>query len=834
MRLNRPSNFELCIVHLNGLHIPLDWHHIYRLQLLELACRAEFLQNCHYLAVIAPSALIDVGCSCFLLPEYTFGKVWVSSEDFPESSSPVKKILGHSGFKSRSIVLDSIRKGLVSSTDLILVVYTNMTGFFQIVAQLTCSAGFRLAAVLSGLLGDGLLSGRLLEFAGIAKVPSLGGKILFCAVTGGFLKLLTGGNGIVFAESANTGLLGNGLLGNDATSKGLFGVVSGGLFGGSTILTGFRDLIQNRVQEIKNQLVRSDSNLLDFSREMHEIFENPPSQLEDNSSFESNLERHALRDIDSRNPFDFSNLASQLEEFEIVNLTSSLGGLDNLELMKPIADIVMGMLRGQQQDSSVVPRRRLGSAEERNLESNHEDETSQYVLDRLAYIDDDTRATVRELGGFVLGRLGLLNNVLGGLSPLSTSDPPISKILASKDVSDETPPLRGMSESLKLDVEEIDNCIMLDAEVIGTNFLVVRGQDIWHCQELCKQSPRCKFVTLRQDEKLCYQYSDATSLSARRSSMTAPKVCQSDPNKSSVSSSEPISSAPLGQVLSGQSSVVPSGLVTLLGGTSMTSALSAASSVMTTGSQLMQALPLKELAQAGMQLSESGYLRNRGVTRGGPLASRGARDKSSMPPPPGIGNPSVNCRGQGLTCCVPRQAVPDWQTRAPYLNDYDIPACRSVYVSATDQMCVTSSYEGLDDEERCGLSLTELNPELKIFRHILTIPNKNINNAICECIDDHTGSARWEYSKAAVDELRTKLNETEATAQKLVKGANAAVALTQILANGGGNSPTRNNPNSSQSPSNSGPVQNAGSAMAAFGNAMNMFGSLGSIVKNRG
>lgn len=85
-------------------------------------------------------------------------------------------------------------------------------------------------------------------------------------------------------------------------------------------------------------------------------------------------------------------------------------------------------------------------------------------------------------------------------------------------------------------------------------------------------------------------------------------------------------------------------------------ALSAASSVMTTGTQLMQALPIRELAKAGMTLAESGYLRNRGSSRGGR-----AKDKTALPPPPGVGTPSVTCRKEGMTCCVPRQAVAEWQ-----------------------------------------------------------------------------------------------------------------------------------------------------------------------------
>lgn len=74
-------------------------------------------------------------------------------------------------------------------------------------------------------------------------------------------------------------------------------------------------------------------------------------------------------------------------------------------------------------------------------------------------------------------------------------------------------------------VEESDSCLMPGAEIVGANFLVVRSHDIYYCQKLCAKNPRCKYVTQQQDEDLCYEYSNATSLKAARHAISGPKYC---------------------------------------------------------------------------------------------------------------------------------------------------------------------------------------------------------------------------------------------------------------------------------------------------------------------
>lgn len=172
-----------------------------------------------------------------------------------------------------------------------------------------------------------------------------------------------------------------------------------------------------------------------------------------------------------------------------------------------------------------------------------------------------------------------------------------------------------------------------------------------------------------------------------------------------------------------------------------------------------------------------------------------------------------------------------------------------------DEMCATSSYDGDNDEERCGLMLTDT-AELQIYRHILTVPSRSVNNAICECVrrlngdeDDEgiKGASRWEFSLVAVEEMRQKKNETEQTAQKLVRGANAAVALTQLLGGQAAQAPSFSKGSGPlQSPSagilpsgggstdfSKGPVANAGNAFGAIGQAMSLAGTLGSAMQRR-
>eukprot|EP01054_Gregarina_sp_Poly1_P002999 Gregarina_sp_Poly_1__2998@NODE_1841_length_3238_cov_6_097130_g1195_i0_p1_GENE_NODE_1841_length_3238_cov_6_097130_g1195_i0NODE_1841_length_3238_cov_6_097130_g1195_i0_p1_ORF_typecomplete_len713_score99_44PAN_1/PF00024_26/0_0043PAN_1/PF00024_26/1_2e03PAN_4/PF14295_6/0_018PAN_4/PF14295_6/5_6e03_NODE_1841_length_3238_cov_6_097130_g1195_i05442682 len=650
---------------------------------------------------------------------------------------------------------------------------------------------------------------------------------------------------------------------------------------------------------LTQQLQTETSPLFTVSRELREIFATPPPEtsttpLIDESFADSEedfmkIPDHYIRAVDPQNPFNFAQLAKENERFEVIRLNDTLvaPGSRLAHLMSLGFNVFSKSLQAQQHIADYRPawKRRLAA-------------------------DPAPRRRLQELlGGLLSGSrplLGLLGSVLGA-PPTSHATPPPVDFIAGPlpgDIGrDETLIPSGRrhlhqdsqtNDDQVLDrlrakygsnviVEQADYCFMPGAEIIGANFLVVRAHDIYVCQKICAKNARCKYVTLRQDEELCYEYSNATSLKAARNTISGPKYCPGEEPKTHSSSPVnldpesvrrqmeanarlPVSEA-TDPVLEGQqagalaAAAVPassSGLISSLGsglGSAMT-ALSAASSVMTTGSQLMQALPLKELAQAGMQLAESGYFRNRGV-RGLGLGTGRNRDKTALPPPPGVGTPSVTCRVEGMTCCVPRQAVQDWQNKPPYLNSYNTLECKSVYVPTHDEMCATSSYDGDTDAERCGLILSDT-ANLQIYRHILTVPSRSVNNAICECVRhldsseeeaSIKGASRWEFSLVAVEEMKHKKNETEQTAQKLVRGANAAVALTQLL---GRQSDVANNaavksfnqgssalqvpssgiiPSVTNDPRNT--ITNTANAFNAIGQAVNLVGNLGNVVQRR-
>lgn len=151
------------------------------------------------------------------------------------------------------------------------------------------------------------------------------------------------------------------------------------------------------------------------------------------------------------------------------------------------------------------------------------------------------------------------------------------------------------------------------------------------CAKMCSKNPRCEFFTMMQSENLCYQFTSADSLSPKQGAISGPKPKGetvfmgggAPPPSPSLRGAETSTDQGAGEgLLGGEGLLSGQGLGSLIGsgGSGLLSALTgqaggamnalnAASAVMTSGSQIMSALPLKELSAAAMQLAESGYFR---------------------------------------------------------------------------------------------------------------------------------------------------------------------------------------------------------------------------------
>ena len=84
----------------------------------------------------------------------------------------------------------------------------------------------------------------------------------------------------------------------------------------------------------------------------------------------------------------------------------------------------------------------------------------------------------------------------------------------------------------------------------------------------------------------------------------------------------------------------------------------------------------------------------------------------------------------------------------PYLNNQAATRrCRAHFVSVKNAICASTSFPGTQktraakgglsaseyrSEELCGMGVVETN-SFWVYRHLLTIPDRTMNDAICEC-----------------------------------------------------------------------------------------------------
>lgn len=231
---------------------------------------------------------------------------------------------------------------------------------------------------------------------------------------------------------------------------------------------------------------------------------------------------------------------------------------------------------------------------------------------------------------------------------------------------------------------------------------------------------------------------------------------------------------------------------------SAASALKTFQSVLAAGDTVMKTFPVADLVRAGQQMSNSGLLNLRnsaGVKGGVPV---GVKDKAvgATRPPKGVEPPEISCYPQGMRCCVPQGAVAHYQTNPPKLNGVDSRECTAHYVSNINQLCVTVMYERNDCNQ-----IVIATDTTTVYRNVMVIPDKTMNNAICECTlpkrfneqnssaqGDDPGSnhmipasARWQYSRGAMEkDIQTKQRFHE-TAGKLGSAAKTMFFVGDVL-----------------------------------------------------
>lgn len=147
-----------------------------------------------------------------------------------------------------------------------------------------------------------------------------------------------------------------------------------------------------------------------------------------------------------------------------------------------------------------------------------------------------------------------------------------------------------------------------------------------------------------------------------------------------------------------------------------------------------------------------------------------------------MGPPDVACLSEGMRCCVPRNAAPKYQLDPPKLNGVDNSRCIATYVSQWDSLCTTAKY---DDDNECGTTIVET-ADVVVYRNVMEMPGKTMNNAICECTVSKSGgdtqsSGKWEYSLALKEEEAATKQRNEEAVARLTNAAKVAVQWSEAL-----------------------------------------------------
>eukprot|EP00917_Polyrhabdina_sp_WS-2016_P001076 GHVP01002154.1.p1 GENE.GHVP01002154.1~~GHVP01002154.1.p1 ORF type:complete len:1122 (+),score=230.01 GHVP01002154.1:810-4175(+) len=372
---------------------------------------------------------------------------------------------------------------------------------------------------------------------------------------------------------------------------------------------------------------------------------------------------------------------------------------------------------------------------------------------------------------------------------------PFQKVITSDDksVGYSLDPLYSVQNALSTATKEasteVSVCLLENTAIKGPSLRSLTTFEIVQCQAACfasircagyyytHESKRCELVEKNEGSfyaqgvtsgpKICPQMKEAFDLRNELGEIAALNVVnpgQAIPLKSvesnfpEVSSQGAIPAGSLGSIPAGSLGSIPAGS---LGGAFASSA-----------NPFFDLFSLNDLLETGGAKVLSG-------------PAFGA-SKDSMPPPPGALPVIAECHIPGMTCCVSRASISKWRKNTPYLNDRNTMECQAVYRPQEDLMCVTAKYE----DDSCGTQIIDTT-DFIVYRNILTIPERSMNDAVCDCTISKSESSEdmkripdgyWKYSVKEEEEKAEARAKYNATAQKL----NDALAFTQAVAKNNG------------------------------------------------
>lgn len=359
-----------------------------------------------------------------------------------------------------------------------------------------------------------------------------------------------------------------------------------------------------------------------------------------------------------------------------------------------------------------------------------------------------------------------------------------------------------------------EDCFVSDMSIEGSPSTTVQSiPSAGACQSLCRSQSNCQYFAWGPSN-VCNLFVSATGITVADGVTSGPRSCGSTADDNALVGAEaapegggdilydgdaPSNAADdateTGGILGGVLNVLSpkdgsaaeglSGMSSGVGGAVQAGmgAISGIQTVLAAADTVMNTIPINELVNTGMSLANSGILSGSGVTNRHPDTTA----------PEGIDNPTVTCLSEGIRCCIPRLAAPNYKKNPPTLNGITASQCQTTYVSTTDQLCATTMY----DDNICGIEVQETS-KLTVYRHVVQIPNAKMNNAICECAisktpnDDGTktvtASGKWEYSLAAASEQAERSAKNNEAVDKLSKAARMGVTWMDALGGSGASS----------------------------------------------
>lgn len=213
--------------------------------------------------------------------------------------------------------------------------------------------------------------------------------------------------------------------------------------------------------------------------------------------------------------------------------------------------------------------------------------------------------------------------------------------------------------------------------------------------------------------------------------------------------------------------------------------------VLAAGNNILEAWNVNQLTKLSLPKVEFPTILGRDVKGGVPL---GANKKSSeyIAEPKGVRKPDVTCFREGMRCCVPYESVRRLNFGWPSMGNVDSKECRTNYVPRLNMYCTTILY----DKNQCKHMVFRLT-NLTMYRTTITLPDRHMNDAVCECIVEKqtsikkmggknnlgiTGVAHWLTSqkrKSLEEAYEKRLHNIKS---QIEQGSSATFQLSQALA----------------------------------------------------